>query len=335
MNYVRVNHDVKLILLLLLSFATEFAHTRAQNCCELTEKQLQDMRGRSDSCPSSFTVQYLSNKCSDCDAHTCRVNFRCYCPAAFLSSSFSQETCEESFLHVWPQSIGKGDRDWRSCAPNFEPPKPSTASCCQMTEKQLGTMVGTSDDCPSSMTVTFLSDKCRPCPPGTCRINLRCYCPLNFLHSTFHQAQCSDSFGEPWPNSIGMEDKDWRGCDNRTESTGAGGTSAAESASQGGQGSSADGTSSTSTESPSSSATATSSGSKSENTINVENSNSQPSNDEEANSLSTLEVVGIVAGVVSAIVTVIGGLAALRKRKHPKGGGEVGGEATRQISRTL
>ncbi|KAI0557373.1 hypothetical protein FGB62_312g014 [Gracilaria domingensis] len=258
----------------------------------------------------------------DCAPNTCRVNFRCYCPGRFLSSESIQRDCADSFLKVWPQSISEEDRHWRSCDNNFEPPTGSIRSCCEMTDDELEALVGTSDNCPSTSFVS-LSAKCLPCPPGTCRVNFRCLCPSEFWDSSSRQRDCADSFGEPWPNSIGMEDTDWRSCNSSSDqsasaegSTADGGTSTDEGISGAGesddnQGSTGSGTTSVA----STSAGANSGGSNPETTINIDGSSNVNAGEPGESSLTTLEIVGIVAGVVSAIVTVVGGLAALRKRK--------------------
>lgn len=53
---------------------------------------------------------------------------------------------------------------------------------------------------------------------GTCRVGLKCFCPLNFLSGYEERAsegtwtECEASFSENWPESNGKEDVDWRSC---------------------------------------------------------------------------------------------------------------------------
>lgn len=53
---------------------------------------------------------------------TCRVGLECFCPRNFFDAYEGRESrgawsvCESSFTKKWPDSIGKEDVDWRSCA---------------------------------------------------------------------------------------------------------------------------------------------------------------------------------------------------------------------------
>lgn len=166
-----------------------------------------------------------------------------------------------------------------------------------MSESLLDDMIGTSDRCPDTARVR-LSDACGICPAGMCRFESGCYCPSHFKESTIKD-RCERVFGIAWPESVGKTDPDIASC--RAGSDGVQSEQEQdqqpEDASNGSK--------------PSEPSAAINTGSNAgENTTTAA---SEPR-------LTTLEVVGVIAGVVSAVVAVAAlaiGLSRRRKsRRH-------------------
>lgn len=181
------------------------------SCCALSTEKLNTLRGTSHSCPSHSFSLSLGSKCERCPSGMCRRGDRCYCPGAFLKSSFWQEECTKSFGKAWPESIDQEDIDHRSCAADAKPPPPSSTSCCELSSEQLSGLRGTSSDCPDFVEIP-LSSKCSRCPSGMCRMNTNCVCPGHFLDMRARFSDCEKSHGEKWPSSIEQKDMDFRSC---------------------------------------------------------------------------------------------------------------------------
>lgn len=60
---------------------------------------------------------------------------------------------------------------------------------------------------------------------GTCRVDLECFCPFNFLRGyeegrdSYAWNDCKNSFLAAWPESIGNEDTFWRSCTTKEPTT--------------------------------------------------------------------------------------------------------------------
>lgn len=184
----------------------------SRSCCAMSSKELNALRGWNNACPRTSTILSLSSKCQKCPAGTCRLGYRCYCPEYFLGYSSTHNDCESSFGVAWPVSSRKVDLDFRYCNQTPPPTKASLESCCRMSVTQLTKLRGVSNACPSTSIILSLSSKCQSCPPGTCRVGYRCYCPDYFLSSSSPQRNCEDSFGVSWPVTIRRKDLDWRSC---------------------------------------------------------------------------------------------------------------------------
>lgn len=286
------------------------------SCCAMTKEQLNALRGTSGECPSVRNfVLALGEKCQNCPSGTCRVESDCLCPAHFLESTVRQADCVPSFVSAWPASIEKEDRDHRSCLPDFKPPASSIKSCCALSKGELGDLRGRSDKCPGS-SFQLLSQKCQLCPPGRCRVDMVCRCPDHFLASIGSQASCEKSFGEAWPLSVPKVDKEWQVCNGTATPTAPVPTTTSTSPSK-------------TTAATTKTASGTGSGSNSNPSPEQENSSAVPNNPSGSEgskggspdgNLTVLEIVGIVAGVVSTVIaagSVVVGVLKWRSKRQP------------------
>lgn len=84
-------------------------------------------------------------------------------------------------------------------------------NCCEMTEFELNSCRGIEEDCATATSSTgslsTISDKsCAECPAGLCRLNTKCYCTLSFLKRESRHEICEDRYEVKWPQSIGREE---------------------------------------------------------------------------------------------------------------------------------
>eukprot|EP00178_Gracilaria_changii_P001887 TRINITY_DN12712_c1_g1_i1.p1 TRINITY_DN12712_c1_g1~~TRINITY_DN12712_c1_g1_i1.p1 ORF type:complete len:215 (+),score=28.03 TRINITY_DN12712_c1_g1_i1:1122-1766(+) len=137
----------------------------------MSEKELHDMRGKSDSCPSS-TSEWVYSKCEKCSAGKCRVGVVCECASNFLRDTSKQADCLEAVGAVWPDSIGKTDNALIGCTgeetseanenaeggasdqkPSSTQPAPAAASSVQPAATETASTVSTTSSSASKETV--------------------------------------------------------------------------------------------------------------------------------------------------------------------------------------
>lgn len=288
----------------------------SKSCCSLTEEDLTQLLGTSGSCPGLDKI-ILASKCDECPPGTCRVGYECYCPDSFLEVH-AQSECRASFDTDWPESVGKEDVDWRSCAEDAVAPPTSTESCCALSKEELDDLRGTSGECPGPFASLVLLEKCQACVAGTCRVGNVCSCPDYFLKTDSLQKKCIEAFGSSWPESVGKEDRELGSCSGTiappttTAATGGGDTSgpAVEpEAAVGGEPAASEDSGSSSVGEGESSSSVEGVGS------NEANNGESPGGDNDSN-FNTIEVVGSVAGVISAVAAMGAGAWGLYRHKN-------------------
>lgn len=296
----------------------------AKSCCSQTKEELTQLLGTNGNCPGLYKIE-LQNKCDECPPGTCRVGYECHCPDGFLETQ-AQSVCRSSFGTDWPESVGKEDVDWRSCATDAVAPPISTQSCCALSEEKLTDLRGTSADCPGTFASLVLLEECQACVPGTCRVGNACKCPDFFLNTDSLKQECLEAFGAAWPESVGKEDREMKDCSGVTvpppTSTAATGGDVAPVPGVGATKEPED-----AVEEPAANGESGSSNGEEEDSSSTGGGSNEPkpedfgAGEDKVSEFSTIEVVGSVAGVISAVAAVAAGAWALyrhKKNSHAK-----------------
>lgn len=182
---------------------------------------------------------------------------------------------------------------------------------------------GVNPDCPKGSTISklkTLDETCDECPAGTCRTGPSCLCPTIFLSTKFYHSQCRERFKFQWPQSVGQKEIDRRHCNGKVNTVGdavKGSGSSSGSTSKPSSSSGAASTSASGTGSSSGSSSGASTGLDSAPSPKSEQSdqNVGEENESKGDKLSVLEIVGILVGILSALVT-IGSVGCCWKRKR-------------------
>lgn len=91
--------------------------------CALPRRSLREMRGLSNLCLDNTTsVATIFKVCTTCPAGTCRIgNGSCYCPHDFFQNAELHNKCIEYFGVAWPHSNKVPDREWSKCKGMYGP----------------------------------------------------------------------------------------------------------------------------------------------------------------------------------------------------------------------
>lgn len=259
------------------------------NCCRMTEAELDACRGIEPKCPGSDYTGLKSIEdasCAECPPGQCRFGTQCVCPQSFIKVTGWHKSCKVRFQNKWPQSAGEEEIDRRHCGDTSDDPICKTGACCSLSEEELQNCRGANSKCPalryadSDWKVT--DESCDECPVGMCRYSGYCVCPARYLEVEGWHKGCAKRFNFNWPQSVGQEEVDRRHCNGKVNILGGKGQS-----------------------------TTSKSGSSTEQS----DKNAEEESDSTEDKLSTLEIVGILVGIASGLISMGSGALWCYKRR--------------------
>lgn len=350
-----LSHDTMKVLLqafslsVLLSLCwSQATKCPVKNCCSMTEDELTACRGEHAKCPGGAWFGSIDRRsCDECPYGSCRGPEKsgtidsCYCPEYFMSSFLARSKCATSHgTLAWPVSAGKAEIDRKRCVgvkKYLTSGKPAAAvppiaaavlakcpvkDCCSMTEEEITACRGIYKKCPGESWFGAIDrTSCDECPQGSCRgpetsgTSDSCYCPEYFISSFSARSKCATSHGTlAWPDSAGKTEIDRRKRCKGVENGVDGKALTGKEQRTGSAPTTATGTSSSSdsTTAGSRSGESPSAGSNTSSTTGGSGSADQNT---DGKKLSTGEMVGIGAGVVSALAAVAAVAVAVWKKE--------------------